>query len=205
MAVSHRRRWNRVANAALALAAALGLAPTAMRAYGSFSQAAARSRFTPPAQPLRSAAKPGSLVSRPPVRAWETSVLQIPAIGVDAVVDEGNADWRLMPGPGHEPRSPGAGSKGNCVIAAHRNMWGATFANLPRLKAGDTLTLTSSHGIFTYRVIGSREVSVRDRGLLASGSGASLTLYTCVLPFNASRRWVVRARLTEAWVEPPST
>jgi LPXTG-site transpeptidase (sortase) family protein len=201
MALSPRRRWNRAANAGLALALAMGLAPVAMRAYGSFTQAAARSRFTPPVPPARSPVKPGPLVSAPPHRGWETSVLQIPAIGVDSVVDEGNVDWRLMPGPGHDPRSPGAGSRGNCVIAAHRNMWGATFADLPRLEAGDAVTLTTSHGIFTYRVVGSKEVSVHDRGLLASSPAASLTLYTCVLPFNEARRWVVRARLVDAWVE----
>lgn len=197
-----RTLWNRVANAAILGALVLAAAPFGMRAYGGWTQADARARFISPS----SAAKPSAmrvnpLVLHPPKRPWETSVLQIPAIGVDAVVDEGNDNWTLMPGPGHEPRSAGAGSRGNCIIAAHRNMWEATFADLPKVKPGDEIVLTTSGGIFTYRAISSRETTTRDKDALAPTRGAVLTLYTCVLPFKESHRWVVQARLSDAWVE----
>jgi sortase A len=172
-----------------------------MRAYGALTQAAARTHFVPPpARPVRSnSANP--LVRKPPVRAWETSVLQIPKIGVDSVVDEGNEGWTLMPGPGHEPRSAGAGGRGNCIIAAHRNMWEATFADLPEVAPGDEIVLTTPHGIFTDRVTASHETTVNNRQPLAQTKDAVLTLYTCVIPFKESHRWVVQARLVGAWVD----
>lgn len=199
-----RRLWNRLANAAIVGALALAAAPAGMRAYGHWSQSAARAHFTappPPAASTRARPADSRLVKSPPARAWETSVLEIPSIGVNAVVDEGNEDWQLMPGPGHEPRSAGAGGRGNCIIAAHRNMWEATFADLPTVKPGNPVTLTTSRGIFTYRVVSSRETSTRDRSALGPTSRPMLTLYTCVVPFHPSRRWVVRARLTDAWVQ----
>lgn len=201
-----RKRWNRVANAAIAAALILAALPAGMRAYGDWTQAAARSQFTPALPPsAKPAASPGPLVRDPPARKWQTSVLEIPSIGVNAVVDEGTGNWRLMPGPGHEPGTAGAGGRGNCIIAAHRNMWESTFAHLPRIQPGDEITLTTSDGIFTYRAVSSRQVSTKQRSVLAPTKTARLTLYTCVIPFKESRRWVVQARLSDAWVQSASS
>jgi LPXTG-site transpeptidase (sortase) family protein len=123
--------------------------------------------------------------------------IRIPSIGVKAIVAEGIGDWKWMTGPAHEPESAGPGEFGNCIIGAHRNMWDATFADLPRVKAGDRIELRTAGGRYEYAVRSSRAVSTRDKKPLQESAEGKLTLYTCVLPFRENRRWVVEARLVE--------
>src|SRR5687767_10737377 len=102
---SLRRRLNRAANLGLGLAVFLGTLPFGMRAYGHWSQRAAMADFQ---RDLAAASPKGTIPPQPrplnrPRRAWETSVVQIPSIGVDAVVTEGAGKWELVIGPGHLP------------------------------------------------------------------------------------------------------
>jgi len=191
---------DRLANGGLLLAVVLGCLPLGMKAYGRWAQRQARAGFVIARPEARAAdaeaAQRRTSPSIQPRRRWETCVLQIPSIGVDAVVTEGAGRWELVTGPGHLPETAGPGGRGNCVIGAHRNLWDATFADLPRLKPGDRVNLTTTSDRFTYLIDDSREVKVSDKRPLSETKGACLTLITCVLPFNKGRRWMAHGHLT---------
>ena len=191
---------NRLANLGLALALLLATLPFGMRAYGHWSQSLALERFTaknsaPPSPKKGGALKPPS--KTPPRKRWETSVVQIPSIGVDAVVTEGAGKWELVIGPGHLPGSAGAGGAGNCVIGAHRNLWDATFADLPKVKPGDKVYVVTSSGRHTYVIDWVKEIRTRDKKPLRNTRDARITLVTCVIPFDPYRRWVAQGHLVE--------
>ncbi|HEY3280725.1 MAG TPA: sortase [Armatimonadota bacterium] len=141
----------------------------------------------------------GEAVAQAPMRKrkpgrWVVGEISIPALGLSTVVVEGNGNWRTLAGPGHEPRSPLPGEGGNCVIAAHRNMWDESFRDLPRVRPGDTVVLSTPSDRLAYRVTTSKKMSTSDLTPLRSTNEERLTLYTCVLPFDARYRWVVQAR-----------
>jgi len=203
-----RTTLNRLANGGILLGLVVAGLPFGMRAYGHWAQSKERRSFAPattearaaPAAAAPSETPRGATLStkprgRVPRRAWRTSVLQIPSIGVDVLASEGTDRWALTIGPGHIPGSAGPGGRGNCIIGAHRNMWDAAFADLPRVRPGDAVYLTTSTDRYTYIVASSREVTTADRAPLRDTADACLTLITCVLPFDHGRRWVVRARL----------
>ena len=97
---------HRMANVGLVLALVLATLPFGMRAYGRWTQSRSKQEFLRAQRPSASApskkqaAAPGAI---PPRRKWHTSILQIPSIGVDAVVTEGAGKWELVIGPGHMP------------------------------------------------------------------------------------------------------
>jgi sortase A len=199
-----RRRLHILAYAGLALAVLLACVPMGMRAYGQWTQARARRHAAATLGWARGHVRPAKHLRKPipapPRRRFEMSMLQIPAINVEDVIEEGTGNWNRVMGPGHEPGTPGAGGAGNCIIAAHRNMWGATFADLHRLRPGDEVVVTDARGVYTYQVDVSREVSTRERALLGQTRDARVTLYTCTEPFDQNRRWLVQARLVDRYM-----
>jgi sortase A len=197
---SYTRWLHRLANFGILLAVLLGTLPFSMRAYGRWSQNLAKRRFvsslaTAKAAPHEAHGKPPGVI--PPRKPWETSVIQIPSIGVDAVVTEGAGKWELVIGPGHVQSTAGPGGAGNCVIAAHRNMWDSTFSELPRVKLGDFVYVTTPTQRYAYQIDVSKEISTANKAALRNTKAARLTLITCVLPFNAHRRWAVQGHLVE--------
>ncbi len=115
--------------------------------------------------------------------------LSIPEIGVDAIVVQGLDDKALARGPAHDPNSALPGENGNCVLAAHRNIYGSWFYNMDQLWAGSSVELTSGGQKFRYSVVQVRTVSEADTSVLRSQPGAppSLTLITCTLPHSPFR------------------
>jgi sortase A len=97
-----------------------------------------------PASPASLAATPGDPVA----------VLDIPAIGLsNVVIVEGTSPENLTLGPGHLPDTPLPGQAGISVVFGRRATFGGPFRNLPRLRAGDMITTTTSQGEASYRVI----------------------------------------------------
>ena len=193
------RTLHRVANVGIVLALLLATLPFGMKAYGHLSQKVARMRYAPAPAAARPAKADGKqrIAKTPPRKKWETSVIQIPAIGVDAVVTEGAGQWELVIGPGHLPGSAGAGGAGNCVIGAHRNLWDSTFADLPKLKPGDEVHILTPEGRSTYRIEWNKEIRTSYKKPLRNTRDARITLVTCVLPFDARRRWVAQGVLVD--------
>jgi sortase A len=126
----------------------------------------------------------GSLVGR----------VEIPRVGLSAIVFEGTTDGTLARGVGHYSGSAEPGRAGNLVLAGHRDTF---FRKLRDIKDGDAVTVTTPDGTFHY-VVETTEVVMPDATwVLAQGHDSTLTLITCY-PFryvgNAPQRFVVRAR-----------
>jgi sortase A len=120
--------------------------------------------------------------------------IKIPALGVDMVVVQGTTESALQAGAGHYPDTPLPCEAGNVAIAGHRTTYGKPFANLDRLKPGDTIELVTPVGGCMYQV--SKDpfvVSPSDVSVLAATTVRSVTLTTCNPKGSAAQRLVVRA------------
>jgi len=133
-------------------------------------------------------------------------LLTIPRIGMSgAAIVEGTDENQLQQGPGHYQGTPLPGQGGNTAIAGHRTTYGAPFYNLNELQPGDPITIQTSQGTFTYRVVTSHVVSPTNTAVLDASTGPELTLTTCNPRYSAATRLVVLATLTDAALTTPPT
>ncbi len=94
------------------------------------------------------------------------ALLQIPRLGVNLVVVEGDNEERLRGGPGHRIGTAAPGARGNTVIAGHRNAWGGPFAALTKVRKGDLIAVqTRAKKTVVYKATS---------GARAGGAGARL-------------------------------
>ena len=121
--------------------------------------------------------------------------LDIPRIGIDAIVLEGVDAKTLRLGVGHIPGSPLPGQRGNISLAAHRDTF---FRALRHIRVYDRIRLTTPRGSSVYEVDWTKIVGPRDIWVLKSGGHNMLTLITCY-PFYmvgaAPDRFIVRAHM----------
>jgi sortase A len=124
--------------------------------------------------------------------------IEIPRVGVSAIVEEGESDSTLSESVGHIPGTPLPGVTGNVALAAHRDTY---FRDLEDIQEGDEIYFTTATAIFKYRVSDIRVVDPADVSVLAPSSDSRLTLITCY-PFHyvgpAPKRFVVAAILDES-------
>ena len=124
--------------------------------------------------------------------------IKIPALGVNVVVVEGTSASALRAGAGHYGNTPLPCETGNVSIAGHRTTYGKPFANLDRLKAGDTIELDTPIGGCVYQVARPPfVVDKADLSVVAPTKGRDLTLTTCHPKGSAAQRLVIRA----SWVK----
>ena len=128
--------------------------------------------------------------------------IQIPKIGLDAIVVEGVGDDDLKSGPGHYPSTPEPGQKGNAAIAGHRTTYGAPFGSIDELEPNDEITVTTVQGKFTYTVMKQNDgtghiiVNPDQTEVLNEIPGKNtLTLTACHPKYSASERIIVFAQL----------
>jgi sortase A len=126
----------------------------------------------------------GSLVGR----------LEIPRLGLSAIVLEGSDSRTLRLGVGRIPETADPGQAGNVVLGGHRDTF---FRTLRHIRAGDRITLVTPGGPFRYVVEWTAVVDPSDGASLKATTNRSLTMVTCY-PFHfvgpAPRRFIVRAR-----------
>lgn len=132
--------------------------------------------------------------------------LEIPRIGLSAIVAEGDDEATLNVAVGHLPDTPLPWHEGNSALAGHRDSF---FRPLRRIQIGDDIRFATRHGIFRYRVTRHTIVDPDELWVLDASPTATLTLITCY-PFDfvgpAPRRFVVRAeRLANADDSPPTS
>lgn len=133
-------------------------------------------------------------VVRPPLADGLIGRLEIPRLGLSALVAEGQAESTLRRAVGHIPGTALPGDGGNVGLAGHRDTF---FRQLRHVRPGDQVRLTTLDGAFEYQVA-SVEVVDPDRIDVLAGPayGEALTLVTCY-PFEfigrAPRRYIVRA------------
>jgi len=134
----------------------------------------------------------------PPAPAPEGSVLgriEIPRVGISALVLEGVSGSTLRRGVGHISGTPLPRLPGNIGLAGHRD---TVFRGLKDIRKGDPITLDTLDGTYRYVVDWAQVVDPDDVGVLAVSNRPELTLVTCY-PFyyvgSAPERFVVRAHL----------
>ncbi|MBN1247571.1 MAG: class D sortase [Anaerolineae bacterium] len=114
----------------------------------------------------------------------------IPAIGVDAPVVEGD-DWEsLKKGAGHTIGTVNPGERGNCVIAAHNDIYGEIFRRLPELTVDDEIVLETQSTSYRYVVEQTRIVSPKEVSVMDNTSTPVLTLISCY-PYGVDTHRIV--------------
>lgn len=141
----------------------------------------------PPAPRVRPS--PGSAVGR----------IEIPRLGVSAVIRAGSDARTLQLAVGHIPGTAFPGEAGNIGLAGHRDTF---FRRLRNIRASDRIRIVTTSGTFAFTVKMTKVVSPKDTWVLSPSRTSTLTLVTCY-PFtyvgSAPQRFIVRA------VAAPST
>jgi sortase A len=150
--------------------------------------------FHPAAPPSPPAAE-GSLMGR----------IEIPRVGISALVLEGISGETLRRGVGHVPNTAMPRQlPGNVGLAGHRD---SVFRGLKDVRKNDLINVETLEGTYRYGVDWMRVVDPDDVGVLAGSNRPELTLVTCY-PFyyvgSAPERFVVRAHLLEGPAADPA-
>ena len=131
---------------------------------------------------------PGSTIGR----------IEIPRLGVTAIVRAGSDARTLQLAVGHIPGTAYPGEAGNVGLAGHRDTF---FRRLRDIRTDDAIEVVTAEGRFTYRVQRTDIVQPSDVWVLDPTTQPSLTLVTCY-PFSyvgaAPERFIVRAALAPA-------
>lgn len=121
--------------------------------------------------------------------------ITIPALKETLPIYQGTQNAQLKKGIGHYEQSVLPGVTDNSVLSGHRD---SVFSQLSRLKIGESLTVETAAGKFTYKISKFRIVGADDRTVIVPTKTAVLTLTTCY-PFHyigsAPKRFIVSADL----------
>lgn len=124
--------------------------------------------------------------------------IEIPRLGIRAMVADGIDAPTLELAVGHIPETAAPGSPGNCGLAGHRDTF---FRRLEGVREGDRVRFSTADKTYDYEVEWSRVVEPDRVDTLDPTPVPSLTLVTCY-PFTyvgrAPKRFVVRARQVDA-------
>jgi sortase A len=147
---------------------------------------AAREEVAPaPGTAPRRTYAPGSTVGR----------IEIPRLGVSAVIKAGSDARTLRLAVGYIPGTGLPGARGNFGLAGHRDTF---FRKLRDINPDDEIRIVTTDGVFRYHVQRTSIVMPQDVWVLDPTDYSALTLVTCY-PFNyigsAPKRFIVRAAL----------
>ncbi|MGP0074250.1 MAG: class D sortase [Bryobacteraceae bacterium] len=146
-----------------------------------------------PAAPGPAAVRSAGLIGR----------LEIPRLGLSAMLMEGDDPKTLRRAVGHIPGTPLPGRPGNFALSGHRDTF---FRPLRNIRENDIIVVTTLTGEFRYRVVSTRVVSPDAVAVLNASQSEILTLVTCY-PFYfvgpAPDRFIVRAERLAATQSGP--
>ncbi|MDA8070307.1 MAG: class D sortase [Actinomycetota bacterium] len=124
-------------------------------------------------------------------------LLEIPALGVVAPVEQGTGDGVLAVAVGHDPYSVWPGKTGNAVLLAHDVSY---FSTIDQLKSGDTIRYVTPCTTYDFQV--SSHAIVTSGSPVYDTTTPSVTLVTCwptdALWFTPDRYLVTAAEVTKA-------
>ena len=149
-----------------------------------------------PARPAPRSEEPTAVSQRrrAPAAGAALGRIDIPRLGVSAVVRAGSDARTLRLAVGHIPGTAYPGEAGNVGLAGHRDTF---FRKLRNIKTGDTIRIATGDGIYSYLVEETRIVNPSDVWVLDPVDHEVLTLVTCY-PFtyigSAPQRFIVRAQ-----------
>lgn len=134
-------------------------------------------------------------VSIPTPGPSQANRLQIPAIGIDAPVVQGDGWEQLKKGVGQRIGTVNPGDKGNVVLSAHNDIFGEIFRYLDQLEPGDEIVLYTSQRAYVYTVIGTKVVEPTDVSVMDTTAEPTITLISCYPYLIDDQRIVVQGRL----------
>jgi sortase A len=149
---------------------------------------------------VRMAAPPASAATTPAARqplakGALVGRIELPRVGVAAIVREGDDASVLRRAVGHVPGTALPGDAGNSGFAGHRD---TLFRGLRNVREGDRIIVTTPQSVLHYEVRSMRIVEPTDVSVLAPTPTPTVTLVTCY-PFNyigaAPKRFIVQAEL----------
>ena len=129
--------------------------------------------------------------------------IDIPRIGLDAVVVEGTDTATLQKGPGHYPDTKLPGRGATVGIAGHRTTYLAPFRRINEIEEGDEVVVEMPYGDFTYAVEKTGIVTPTDVGVVRDVGYERLVLTACHPLYSAAERYVVFARLADVSLTAP--
>ncbi len=140
---------------------------------------------------------PHSAVESAATKCAVIGQLSVPRLRLSAAMVEGDDEESLSLAIGHMKGTAPIGSKGNAVVAGHRD---TAFWPLRNIRKGDSILVTTDKK-YVYTVEQIQVVNPDDTGALRDADSAMLTLVTCY-PFRhmgpAPKRFIVVARLLRA-------
>jgi len=154
---------------------------------------------TAPPEPVPAPPAPGAppKIKRPRNGAM-VGRIEIPRLGVSAIIRAGSDAKTLRLAVGHIPGTALPGQIGNIGLAGHRDTF---FRRLRDIRASDEIRVVTPAGTFAYKVDGTRVVTPKDTWVLNHTDTPTLTLVTCY-PFtyigSAPKRFIVHAVGTTA-------
>jgi sortase A len=164
------------------------------RAFSDMERRAAVSTHGPESPPVLAPTGPSTLA--PDADPLVLGRIEIPRIGVSAIVREGDDDTTLAVAVGHIPGTAWPGERGNMALAGHRDSF---FRALRHIQLHDTIRIRTAGRRYEYRVDSTEVVAPQATRVLDPTGDAVLTLVTCY-PFewvgHAPNRFIVRARLS---------
>ncbi len=119
----------------------------------------------------------------------------IPAIGVDALVVEGDSWEQLKQGVGHHLNTANPGERGNMVLSAHNDIYGEIFRHLDKLELGDEIIVYAGDLPYRYIVTAKQIVEPTDVSVLAPTTKPVVTLISCYPYMVDTHRIVVVGEL----------
>ncbi len=121
--------------------------------------------------------------------------IQIPALGVDAPIVQGDGWDQLKKGVAQHIGTPNPGSNGNLILSAHNDVFGEIFRDLDKLKTGDQVILFTDQRTFTYVVRQSQIVEPTQTEVMSQTKEAVVTLISCYPYMVDNQRIVITANL----------
>lgn len=129
-----------------------------------------------PAGPRPGEPKPRAVAAAPSALGR----IEIPRIGVAAIVKDGADEETLARAVGRVPGSARPGQVGNMVLAGHRDTF---FRPLRDIKVNDRIRMVVPPNTYEYKVESVMVVSPEDTNVLRSKGKEEITLVTC-FPFR---------------------
>jgi len=105
--------------------------------------------------------------------------IQIPSIGVDAPIVQGDGWEQLKKGVAQHIGTPNPGENGNIVLSGHNDVYGEVFRDLDRLSPGDSIVLFTNQRQYTYNITATQMAEPTAVEMMAPTSDARVTLISC--------------------------
>jgi sortase A len=121
--------------------------------------------------------------------------IQVPALGLDAPVVQGDGWEQLKKGVAQHLGTANPGEDGNVVLSAHDDIFGELFRYLDKLKPGDEVILYTNDRQYVYVVDNTKIVEPTEVSVMDPTSKPVVTLISCYPYLVDKQRIVVRAKL----------